>query len=316
MELPTYSPKQTAELLGVPVKTLNDRKQEQYTAADLWELRAALQRFPPAIGDRRQLFLNFKGGTGKTSLSTSYAFRLAELGYRVLLVDLDSQGHATKCLGYEGEDFQRTLLDVLVRKTPVKDVIQRTPVPNLSFIPSNLSMSTVDLSLMPLAGREMRLRNALKELDGQFQVTVFDAPPSFGLLNLNALMASDDLFVPVLADFLSFHGLKLLFETVQSLEEDLGHLLDNVFIVVNAFNQTFKLAKEALEALQEHYPEYLLPTIVRQCTKFAQASSEGVPVFLADRECKGAQDISAMIDEVLKRLQARRKQKTPAARAG
>ena len=146
---------------------------------------------------------------------------------------------------------------------------------------------------------------------------MFDAPPSFGLLNLNALMASDDLFVPVLADFLSFHGLKLLFETVQSLEEDLGHLLENVFIVVNAFNQTFKLAKEALEALQEHYPEYLLPTIVRQCTKFAQASSEGVPVFLADRECKGAQDIEAMQAEVLKRLAARRSQKRPAAaRAG
>ena len=316
MQPPIYSPKQTAELLGVPLKALSAHKQDQYTAADLWELRGTLQRFPQPVGERRQLFLNFKGGTGKTSVSTSYAFRLAELGYRVLLVDLDSQGHATKCLGYEGEDFQRTLLDVLVRKTPLSEVIQRTPVPNLSFVPSNLSMSTVDLSLMPLAGREMRLRNALKELDGKHELIVFDAPPSFGLLNLNALVASDDLFVPVLADFLSFHGLKLLFETVQSLEEDLGHLLDNVFIVVNAFNQTFKLAKEALEALQEHYPEYLLPTIVRQCTKFAQASSEGVPVFLADRECKGAQDIQAMLDEVLKRLAARR-QKTPvAARAG
>ena len=100
-------------------------------------------------------------------------------------------------------------------------------------------------------------------------------------------MAADDLFVPVLADFLSFHGLKLLFETVQSLEEDLSHVLDHVFIVVNAFNQTFKLAKEALEALQKHYPEYLLPTLVRQCTKFAQASSEGVPVFLSERGEQG-----------------------------
>jgi chromosome partitioning protein len=308
MQPPTYSQKQTAELLGVPAKALSPFKQDAFSAAELWGLRGKLQRFPPPIGERKQLFLNFKGGTGKTSLSTSYAYRLAELGYRVLLVDLDSQGHATKCLGYEGEDFQRTLLDVLVRKVPVSDVIQGTPLPNLSFIPSNLSMSTVDLSLMPLAGREMRLRNALKDVEGKHDVVVFDAPPSFGLLNLNALMASDDLFVPVLADFLSFHGLKLLFETVQSLEDDLGHLLDHVFIVVNAFNQTFKLAKEALEALKEHYPEYLLPTIVRQCTKFAQASSEGVPVFLADRECKGAQDIQAMLDEVLSRLSARRPQ--------
>ena len=303
MDAPTYSAKQIAERLGVNQRALNAAmRKDAYSAEDLWELRGILARYPPTIGNRRQLFLNFKGGTGKTSLSTSYAYRLAEMGYGVLLVDLDSQGHATKCLGYEGEDFPKTLLDVLIRKAPLKDVIQKTPLPNLDFVPSNLSMSTVDLSLMPMAGREFKLRNALRDVEGRYDVIVFDAPPSFGLLNLNALMASDDLFVPVLADFLSFHGLKLLFETVQSLEEDLGHVLDHVFIVVNAFNQTFKLAKEALEALRAHYPEYLTKTLVRQCTKFAQASSEGRPVFLSDPESKGAQDIQAMIDEVLPKL--------------
>lgn len=306
MDSPQYPMKQAAEMLQVPPKALAAWRKDFYSAEELWALRGKLGRFPTAIGPRKQLFLNFKGGTGKTSLSTSYAFRLAEMGFRVLLIDLDSQGHATKCLGYEGEDFQRTLLDVLVRKVPISDVLQKTPVPNLEFVPSNLSMSTVDLSLMPMAGREFKLKNALREVESRFDVIVFDAPPSFGLLNLNALMAADDLFVPVLADFLSFHGLKLLFETVQSLEEDLGHVLDQVFIVVNAFNQSFKLAKEALEALKEHYPEYLMPMVIRQCTKFAQASSEGVPVFLADRECKGAIDIQSLIDEVLKRVQSRR----------
>lgn len=303
LQAPLFEPKQVAELLGTPVRTITSAmKKEEYTAAEVWELRGRLGRKPPSYGTRKQLFLNFKGGTGKTSLSTSYAYRLAELGYRVLLVDLDSQGHATKCLGYEGEDFPRTLLDVLVKKAPLSEVIQNTSIPNLDFVPSNLQMSTVDLSLMPLAGREFKLRNALKEIEPRYDMIVFDAPPSFGLLNLNALMAADDLFVPVLADFLSFHGLKLLFETVQSLEEDLGHMLANVFIVVNAFNQTFRLAKEALEALTEHYPEYLLPTVVRQCTKFAQASSEGVPVFVADRDCKGAKDIQAMIETALSRI--------------
>lgn len=253
---------------------------------------------------RKQLFLNFKGGTGKTSLSSNYSYRLAEMGNRVLVIDLDSQGHATKCLGYEGEDFPKTLLEVLVKRVPLKDVIQQTNMPNLHFVPSNLTMSTVDLALMPMSGREFKLRNALKDIEAQYDFIIFDAPPSFGLLNLNALMAADDLIVPVLADFLSFHGLKLLFETVQSLEEDLGHVLDNVFIVVNSFNQTYKLAKEALAALKEHYPEYLLPQVIRQCTKFAQASSEGRPIFLADRYSKGALDIQGLIDEVLKRLAA------------
>ncbi|XXF77542.1 AAA family ATPase [Myxococcaceae bacterium GXIMD 01537] len=316
MDAPTYSSKQVAEMLGVSAKELAEAlKKDAYTPEDIWELRTTLDKFPPSLGHRRQLFLNFKGGTGKTSLSTSYAWRLAELGYAVLLVDLDSQGHATKCLGFEGEDFEKTLLDVLVRRTPLAQVIQKSALPNLDFVPSNLSMSTVDLSLMPLAGREFKLRNALKEVESHYDVIVFDAPPSFGLLNLNALMAANDLFVPVLADFLSFHGLKLLFETVQSLEQDLNHVLDHIFIVVNSFNATFKLAKEALEALQTHYPEFLLPTIVRQCTKFAQASSEGRPVFVADPSSKGATDIQAMLDNVLPRLAASAASKS-ATRAG
>ncbi len=301
-----YNPRVASELLGVSQRVLAGAlKKDQYTPSDVWELRGKLARYPQPVGrTRKQLFLNFKGGTGKTSLSTSYAWRLAEMGYGVLLVDLDSQGHATKCLGFEGEDFTRTLVDVVVKKTPISQIIQKTALPNLEFVPSNLSMSTVDLALMPMSGREFKLRNALKEVEAQYDFIIFDAPPSFGLLNLNALIAADDLIVPVLADFLSFHGLKLLFETVQSLEEDLGHVLDHVFIVVNSFNNTFKLAKEALEALKKHYPEYLMPQVIRQCTKFAQASSEGRPIFLADRESKGAQDINVLIGEVLARLVA------------
>ena len=304
MDTPSYTPKQAAELLRITPKALKaSLDKDAFTPEDVWDLRAKLNLYPAEVGTRKQLFLNFKGGTGKTSLSTSYAWRLAEMGYGVLLVDLDSQGHATKCLGFEGEDFQHTLLNVLVKKAPISQVIQKSQLPNLEFIPSNLSMSTVDLALMPMAGREFKLKNALKEVEAHYDFIIFDAPPSFGLLNLNALMAADDLIVPVLADFLSFHGLKLLFETVQSLEEDLGHVLDHVFIVVNAFNATFKLAKEALEALKTHYPEFLLPQVVRQCTRFAQASSEGMPIFAFDRDSKGAGDVQALIDEVIGRLQ-------------
>jgi len=303
MDSISYSPRRAAQLLKVEPKDLAAAlRKDAYSALDLLALRQRMKRQPPPLGPRRQLFLNFKGGTGKTSLSTSYAFRMAETGYRVLLIDLDSQGHATKCLGLDGESFEKTLLDVLVKKTPLSQVIVQSGMPQLDLVPSNLAMSTVDLALMPLSGREYKLRNALKEVEGQYDLTVLDAPPSFGLLNLNALMAADDLIVPVLADFLSFHGLKLLFETVQGLEEDLQHHLDHVFIVINAFNATFKLAKEAQEALQQHYGEYLCKTVVRQCTKFAQASSEGRPVFVADPESKGATDLQALIDELMSEL--------------
>jgi chromosome partitioning protein len=307
MENLRYSVKRLAEIVGATPRQVEGvlGKRDAYGPEVLPELREKLKRLPaPVAGPRVQLFLNFKGGTGKTSLSSSYAYRLAERGYRVLVVDLDSQGHATKCLGHEGGDASRTLFDVLVRKTPVSEVTLPTRMPNLSLVPANLAMSTIDLSLMPMAGREFKLKRALDEVLAGYDYVVLDAPPSFGLLNLNALMAANDLIIPVLADFLSYDGLRLLFETVQGLETDLGHQLEHIFIVVNAYNQTFKIAREALEALKTHYADYLLKSVVRQCTKFAQASSEGCPIFGFDPESKGATDIEAMQTEVLGRIAA------------
>ncbi len=313
-----YTPKRFAHLLGISTRELADgeasgpllslKAQEPgetkitYTPDDLARYREVLSRQPAPLSPSRQLFLNFKGGTGKTSISTSYAFRLAERGHRVLVVDLDSQGHATKCLGLEPDDYERTLADALIKRQSIREVRVPSGFPGLDVVPSNLNMSTVDLALMPLAGREFRLRNTLKEIEADYDAIVMDAPPSFGLLNLNALIASDTLVVPVLADFLSFHGLKLLFETVRSLEDDLQHVLQHIFIVLNGFNATYKIAKESKEALERHYQEYLLKAIIRQDARFAQASSEGVPVFAYDPESKGAEDIEAVLDEVCARL--------------
>jgi len=299
-----YSAKRLAEIVGATPKQVEGAlgRKDGFTPDDLPALREKLKRAPEPFPPRVQLFLNFKGGTGKTSLSSSYAYRLVERGYRVLMIDLDSQGHATKCLGKEGGSFERTLHDVLIRKVPLEEVTVKTGMPNLSLVPANLKMSTIDLALMPLAGREFRLRNALQGFTARYDFVVLDAPPSFGLLNLNALMAANDLIIPVLADFLSYDGLRLLFETVQGLEEDLSHQLENIFIVVNAFNQTFKIAREALDALKTHYADYLLNTVVRQCTKFAQASSEGCPIFGYDADSKGATDIDAVQNEILGRI--------------
>src|SRR3981081_2508727 len=118
MEAPTYRATRVAEMLGVPQREPSSGKLA-YSAEDLRELRRKLTKFPARIGHRKQLFLNFKGGTGKTSLSTAYGYRMTEMGYRVLLVDLDPQAHATKCMGYEGEDFPKTLLDVFCQKVPL-----------------------------------------------------------------------------------------------------------------------------------------------------------------------------------------------------
>jgi chromosome partitioning protein len=221
------------------------------------------------------------------------------MGHRVLLIDLDSQGHATQHLGFEGDKCERTLYDALVSKVAIEDVILKTPLAEFDVIPANLGMTTVDLALMPMAGREFKLKRALEGVAGRYEYVVMDAPPSFGLLNLNAMIAADDLIVPVLPDFLSFHGLRLLFETVGQLEDDLGHTLQRIAIVLNQYNPTTRIAREAKDALEKHYPEFMSKTIIRQCTQFAQASSDGLPVNAFAPTCRGAKDINALIEELM-----------------
>ena len=305
-----YPRKRFLELLGLTEKALQKLEtegelsklggpSEEYGPPRLSAYRETLNCWPSKYPRRRQLFLNFKGGTGKTSLSVSYAHRLAELGHKVLLIDLDSQGHATKCLGYEGDDYEQTLYDILVKKVPITDIRVKTTLSQLHLIPSNLRMATVDLALMPLSNREHRLKRALSAVENEYDFIVMDAPPAFGLLNLNAIMAANDLYVPVLPDFLSFHGLKLLFETLDDIQEDMEHRLDRIFVIINQFNPTTKIARAARDALMSHYPEYVLPDVVRQCTKFAQASSEGTPIFMFDPRSKGALDIQNLFDTTL-----------------
>lgn len=271
---------------------------ETYGPEHISAYRKVLGRYPARQPLRHQLFLNFKGGTGKTSLSVAYAYRLAELGHRVLLIDLDSQGHATQHLGIDGEQCERTLYDVLVNRVPIEEVLLHTALEEFDLIPSNLGMTTVDMALMPMAAREFKLKKALEAVADRYEYIVMDAPPSFGLLNLNALIAADDLFVPVLPDFLSFRGLKLLFETINELEEDLGHTLERIFVVLNQYNPTTRIAREAKHALETHYPEFLLKTIVRQSTQFAQASSAGMPISAFAPSSKGTDDVDALISEV------------------
>jgi chromosome partitioning protein len=291
-----YPRKHFAKLLGLTDSVLADADKlpdlkplhggpDSYQPRHLSAYRRVLGLYPGREPLRRQLFLNFKGGTGKTSLSVAYAYRLAELGHRVLLIDLDSQGHATQHLGLPGESLERTVFDVMVGGVPIEDVIVGTVLGEFDVLPANLRMTTIDISLMPMAGREYKLQRALARVSDRYDFI--------------ALIASDDLLVPVLPDFLSFHGLKLLFETLGQLEDDLNHRLQRIQIIINQYNPTTKIAREAKAALESHYREFLSEAVVRQCTQFAQASSEGLPVNAFAPSCKGAKDIDALIGQLM-----------------
>ena len=308
-----FTAKQVADILGMPKSFLLEKerngalplarrdpatKHRYYLTEDLPAVRKALGLPPILEGHRTQLLLNFKGGTGKSSIAASYAFHLAELGLKVLAVDLDAQAHMTKCLGYEGSNFKFTLYNVLIEKLPLHEAIVSTKLKNLKFIPANLGLSPVELSLTAMTAREHRLRKTLDAVRNEYDIIVMDAPPNIGLLNLNAILAANDLIIPVLADFLSYEALRILFETIASIEEDFSYVLDRIAIVLNRYNKSMNICRTALKALEKHYTPYLLKTVIRQCTKFADASSIGVPITQYAPSSKGAVDLSNLVKEI------------------
>ncbi len=315
MEETQYTAKEIASLLGISKSVLLKMEAERtlpepcmeggiriYMPHDIPNYLKILGKPPLTETKRRQIFLNFKGGTGKTSVSAFYAFRLAQLGMKVLLIDLDPQGHLTQCLGINDGCFEATLYSVLIERTDIRDVIIDTKMKNLKLIPANLDLSPVELALTSMNARELRLRKSLMSVQDDYDIIIMDASPSIGLLNLNGILASNELFVPVLADFLSYHGLKILFETLSTIEEDFDFILDNIYIFLNHYNASHNICQRAREALEEHYKGYLMKTIIRQDTKMAEAASMGMPIHQYAPNNRGAIDINSFIKEIFPNL--------------
>jgi chromosome partitioning protein len=289
------------EAKGIVPPALRDSAQDRfYRPEDVVKYRTYLGIPSPIQSVRKQLFLNFKGGTGKSSISASYGFRLAQMGFRTLLVDLDPQGHLTQCLGLDNQQYPKTLYHALIEREEIEKIIVKTDLPTLEIIPSNLNLSPVELSLFSLNSRELRLKRLISTIENKYDVIVMDASPSIGLLNLNAILASNDLIIPVLADFLSYHGLKILFETLSTIEEDFAFVFENIFIFLNRYNESHRICKRSKKALETHYGKYLLQTVIRQDTKIVEATSQGTPIYLFAQSSKSAMDIQSLINEIFK----------------
>jgi len=258
-------------------------------------LRPRLHR--PGLA-KRQLFLNYKGGTGKTSVSAAYGYWLASLGKKVLMVDLDAQAHLTACLNQESLYRNRSLYSVMLKEDNIKDIIVSTEIPNLKLVPSSISLSSLELPLFRMPMRELRLKKILKAVERDFDYIVIDPAPSISLLGLNAILATDEILIPLLADFLSFHGLKILLETLASIEKDFQLYVGQVRIFLNRYNASYEICRECEEAIHKFYPQYALKTVINESQEMIDASSLGKSIFEAYPDSQAASDIKSLVREV------------------
>lgn len=247
---------------------------------------------------RRQLFLNYKGGTGKTTISAAYGQCLAMKGKRVLMVDLDAQAHLTACFNKEDIKQERSLYSVIVRGGRLKDIVLKTSTPNIDILPSSISLSSLEIPLSRMPLKEFRLRSVLREVEKNYDHIIIDSAPSISILGLNGILASDEILIPLLADFLSFHGLKILLETLASIEKDFKFYLGRIFIFLNRFRYDYPVCRQCREAVKRFYPDYALDTVINESPEIIEASSLGKSVFDLYPDSQISRDVTELVRRV------------------
>ncbi len=254
---------------------------------------------------RKVAFINEKGGTCKTTLCVNMgAWLAARRGRRVLLCDLDTQGHAGKSLGLDVRGLSPTVRDWLDGTAPFEAVVRQTPVPGLELVAANKGLSGFTVGAAADPARADRLRRRLAELPAdRYDLVLLDCPPSQSLLTENALRAATELVVPVALTYLALDGAAEILESLAALVEAHGEA-PRVSLVVPALYRKTQLADEILEKLRERFPAELAGTALSWAVKIDEAQSHGMTIFEYAPGSPAARMLAALAEELDRRAPA------------
>ncbi|MFC1595960.1 AAA family ATPase [Candidatus Margulisiibacteriota bacterium] len=243
--------------------------------------------------------INQKGGCGKTTTAINLSASLSAKNKKVLLIDMDPQGHASLGLGID-HDSQPTIFEALDLDTdkPIKELMINI-ASNFDLVPSNIFLSALEQKLAGKAGRENRLRDKLVSLRKTYDYIIIDCPPNLGLLTINALICSDRLIIPVDVSAFSLHGIEKLQETVIMLKNKIGHKLE-IFGLSTIFDMRTKFARHFLDKLKETFDKNLLKTTIPRTIKLREAVDCGKSIIDYDPSCRGAEAYFNLAAEIMK----------------
>ena len=246
--------------------------------------------------------INQKGGCGKTTVSINLASALAELGQRVLLVDMDPQSHCAVGLAVPEDQVEQSIYDVLIsniRNEPLKltEILWQIS-DRFELAPSSIDLSAFEQQMAGISDRERCLENVLNKVKKEFDYTIIDCPPAVSILTFNAIRAATDVIVPVETGYFALHGLSKQLETLDILCKR-NHQQINVRVVASMYDIRTKMAREILSELKSHFGEKMFKTIVNFNTKIKEASSFGQPVSEYASTSKGQRDFRALAEEVM-----------------
>jgi chromosome partitioning protein len=245
--------------------------------------------------------VNQKGGVGKTTTAVNLATLLAVKGKSVLVIDVDPQGNATSGFGFDKNNLDKTIYDVLINNEPVKNALYSSGRENLSLIPANIQLAGAEIELVNLVSRETFLKRAIQELRNQFDFILMDCPPSLGLLTVNALTAADGVLVPIQSEYYALEGLTQLMETVTLIKRGLNPHLSIFGVVVTMFDARTQLAHQVANEVRRYFGDKVFRTIIPRNVRLSEAPSFGKAINEYDPRSKGAESYDALAREVIRR---------------
>lgn len=261
---------------------------------------------PPSLELTEALLIsviNQKGGCGKTTTAINLSAYLAEMGFSVLLVDLDPQAHVTLGLGIQGDALEWTIYHLLMRPDlAVTKVLQATHHRNLKLLPANGLLAAAQVELLHQPNRDQILKSRLEELKNLFHFVFIDSPPTLNLLTLNALAAADRLIIPVQTQFYSLDGMRELFKTIELVKENSNPNLEILGILPTLYDGRTKMNRAMLKALQEYFHDRIFETVIHLNSALAECAMVGQPVSRYAPASRGAEDYRRLAEEVIHRV--------------